>query len=109
TALQGPNQSATYIDRYSPTRPIWFTGFPLNNLPCPFGFNVNPVTGDICFRPAKVQAAVIVIEVKEWRMVNGVMTVVGVTRRDMQIIVIPCPTNKVPRIISSQYTYQACA
>ncbi|MBI1221985.1 MAG: T9SS type B sorting domain-containing protein [Bacteroidetes bacterium] len=108
-ALTGPNTSATYNSPYSYLRPICFFGMPNAGLSSPGGIHLDPVTGDLSFRPTcQNQIAVVVIEVKEWRMVNGVMTVVGVTRRDMQIIVIPCPYNKVPKILPP-YVTQACA
>ncbi len=109
TALQGPGQSVNYSGNFSPTNPITYFGFPNKNLQFPGGIHLDPLTGDLSFRPTQMnQIAVVVIEVKEWRMVNGVMTVVGVTRRDMQIIVIPCPNNKVPKI-KPPYSAQACA
>lgn len=108
-ALINPGVQASYTGQWSPTRPLTFFGFPNTNLPLPAGFHLDPVTGDLAFRPTVInQVAVIVIEVKEWRMVNGVMTVVGITRRDMQVIVISCPNNNVPRI-DPPYSKQACA
>ncbi|MDX5321410.1 MAG: hypothetical protein LPK45_09805, partial [Bacteroidota bacterium] len=108
-ALINPGQSANYTGNYSPLRPLCFFGFPNQNLNWPGGIHLDPLTGDLRFRPTCInQVAVVVIEVKEWRKVNGVMTVVGVTRRDMQIIVIPCPNNKIPKILAP-FTKQACA
>lgn len=108
-ALIGDNTQATYISPYAPNRPLCFFGMPNVNLQWPAGIHLDPVTGDLMFRPTCVnQIAVVVIEVKEWRLVNGVMTVVGVTRRDMQIIVIPCPNNKVPKILPP-YATEACS
>ncbi len=108
-ALVNPGQQANYIAPFSPTRPLTFLGFPNTGLGPPGGIQLDPVTGDISFRPTvRDQVAVVVIEVKEWRMVNGVMTVVGVTRRDMQIIVIECPNNKVPKLVGD-FTTEACA
>jgi len=108
-ALTNANSSTTYTGQYSANNPIGYFGFPNKNLSFPAGLHLDPVTGDIMFRPTVMnQIAILVIEVKEWRKVNGVMTVVGVTRRDMQIIVIPCPNNKVPKI-KPPYVKQACA
>lgn len=107
--LTGANASITYSGNFSPVRPMTFFGFPNQNLSWPAGFHLDPLTGDLLFRPTQVnQVAVVVIEVKEWRKVNGVMTVVGRTRRDMQIIVVSCPNNKVPKILPP-YSKQACA
>ncbi|MDX5319528.1 MAG: PKD domain-containing protein [Bacteroidota bacterium] len=107
--LTGLNSSITYSGNFSPVRPMTFFGFPNQNLQWPAGFRLDPLTGDLLFRPTQVnQVAIVVIEVKEWRKVNGTMQVVGRTRRDMQIIVIPCPNNKVPKILPP-YSKQACA
>ncbi len=107
--LQGLNQSVTYSGNFSPTRPLTFFGFPNQNLQWPAGFHLDPLTGDLMFRPTQQnQIAIVVIEVKEWRKVNGTMQVVGRTRRDMQIIIVPCPNNKAPKILPP-YSVQACA
>ncbi|HCS20216.1 MAG TPA: hypothetical protein DIW47_06580 [Bacteroidetes bacterium] len=107
--LIGLNSSVTYSGNYSPVRPMNFFGFPNQNLSWPAGFRLDPLTGDLMFRPNQVnQIAIVVMEVKEWRMVNGTMQVVGRTRRDMQIIVVNCPNNKVPKILPP-YSKQACA
>ncbi|TNE80045.1 MAG: T9SS type B sorting domain-containing protein [Bacteroidetes bacterium] len=108
-ALINAGVQATYLPPFSPTRPITFFGFPMAHLPDPAGIHLDSITGDIRFRPTiRDQVAVLVIEVKEWRRVNGVMTVIGITRRDMQVIVIDCPNNNVPKL-EGPYTKQACA
>lgn len=107
--LQSLNNNVTYTGQFSPTRPLTFFGFPNQNLQWPAGFRLDPTTGDLMFRPTQVnQVAIVVIEVKEWRLVNGTMQVVGRTRRDMQIIVVSCPNNNVPTI-DPPYSVQACA
>lgn len=107
--LQSLNNNVTYTGQFSPTRPLTFFGFPNQNLQWPAGFRLDPTTGDLLFRPTQVnQVAIVVIEVKEWRLVNGTMQVVGRTRRDMQIIVVSCPNNNVPTI-DPPYSVQACA
>lgn len=107
-ALQAAGQSVTYNPPYSYQYPISTPGGPAFAGNPLVGFALDPVTGDIQFRPTQSMIGIVVVEVREWRMVNGVMTVVGVTRRDMQIIVIPCPNNNVPRILPP-YSAQACA
>jgi len=85
-------------------------GFPNQNTTYPGGFHLDPATGDLSFRPTQInQVAVIVIEVSEWRMVNGTMQVIGKTRRDMQVIVISCPTSVTQPTISSPISYEVCA
>ncbi|MBI1223006.1 MAG: T9SS type A sorting domain-containing protein [Bacteroidetes bacterium] len=109
-ALTGANAYATYSGNFAPERPLTFFGFPNQNLLSPAGFHLNPVTGNLSFRPTQVnQVAVIVVEVTEWRKVNGIMTVIGKTRRDMQVIVVTCAQNQKPPSISVPDEYQVCA
>lgn len=82
------------------------------------GWNVtiNPVTGDINIlpTPGSIEVAVICVYVTEWR--GGVQ--IGQVVRDMQVTVIPCPSNTVPThnlvgvtggSIIGPRTVQACA
>lgn len=98
-AFQSSTNKVTYSGSFSKDRPLSFLGFPNAGLVSPAGFHLDPVTGDLSFRPIKInQTGVIVIEVIEWRRINGVMKEIGRTRRDMQVIVVSCPNNKIPRI-----------
>jgi len=107
-ALQGANNPTTYSGNFTPFRPMTFFGFPNQNLQWPAGFHFDEVTGEIAFRPIQLnQVAVIVIEVSEWRKVNGTMQVIGKTRRDMQVIVVNCPNNKPPNI-HPPYAVKTC-
>lgn len=108
-ALQGLNNSVTYSGNFTPERPLAFFGFPNQNLAWPAGFHMDPLSGEITFRPTQVnQVAVVVVEVSEWRNINGTMQVIGKTRRDMQVIVIPCPNNNPPDI-NPPYAKMVCA
>ncbi|MHB1277127.1 MAG: hypothetical protein ACYC1Q_01875, partial [Bacteroidia bacterium] len=49
--LQGLNSSVTYSGNFSPVRPMTFFGFPNQNLQWPAGFHLDPLTGDLMFRP----------------------------------------------------------
>jgi hypothetical protein len=106
--LQGAGNPCTYSSGYSKTSPLKYLGHPNHNASLPAGFHLDPLTGDLCFRPTQVQLAVLVIKVIEWRKINGVATAIGETRRDMQIIVTTCPNNKVPNV-QGPYAYDACA
>ncbi|TNE79399.1 MAG: hypothetical protein EP332_11170 [Bacteroidetes bacterium] len=97
--LQSVSNPASYNGVFSAMRPLSFLGFPNSNLQSPAGFHLNPTTGQLQFRPTQSnQIAVFVVEVKEWRMVNGQMTHIGSIRRDIQVIVIDCPNNTAPLI-----------
>lgn len=108
--LQSTNTSVTYSGSFSPTRPISFLGFPNENTAYPGGFHFDPSNGDLSFRATKpAEVGIIVIEVTEWRNLNGTMQVIGKTRRDMQLIVIECPQNPQPPSLSVPLSYEVCA
>lgn len=107
-AMRAQNSQATYYGNFSYTKPLTFLGFPNANGSLPSGFHVDPISGDLAFRPTQAnQIAVIVIKVIEWRKVGGAWVKVGEMRRDMQFIVINCPNNAVPEI-DPPYTLNAC-
>jgi hypothetical protein len=94
--------SATYIAPYTPATPMPWTGAVPN--PFPGGIRCDAVTGDIKFTPPNTGSStftgVIVIEVKKWRTLNGVPTVVGIVRRDMQMSILDCPPNTPPAFVT---------
>jgi hypothetical protein len=108
SAMQSLTQSATYGSAYRYYRPLAFLGNPNEKMTLPAGFHLDSITGDLRFRPVKVEIGVIVIKVTEWRNINGTMTNVGETRRDLQMIVTTCPNNKVPTM-QGPYSFQVCA
>ena len=95
----------------------WNTNYPLTclngnnpnpNSDPPSGFNLDVLTGDLSFRPMQVQSSVVKITVTEWRRINGIARVIGVTSRDMQVYIVQGNNNKLP-ILSSPFTYNFCA
>jgi PKD repeat protein len=82
---------------YSFKTPLHYLGFP-GNGPLPSGFHLDSISGDLCFRPTKVEISVIALKITEWRKINGVVTMVGETRRDMMLVVDQCQNNKFPQI-----------
>ncbi|MDX5320434.1 MAG: hypothetical protein LPK45_05030, partial [Bacteroidota bacterium] len=93
---------------FTPNRPLSFFGFPNFNLQWPAGFRLDPLTGDLLFRPTQLnQVAVIVVEAKEWRKVNGTMTVIGRIRKEFTVFVVACGSKQVR--IQPPYSKQACA
>lgn len=108
-AYQSASNTVTYSGSFSAEKPLSFLGFPNTGFALPAGFHLDAVTGDLSFRPTKVnETGVIVIEVIEWRRINGVMKEIGRTRRDMQVIVVSCPNNKIPTI-APPFSTVACA
>ncbi len=79
-----------------------------NAIP-PTGFNLNPLNGDIYFRPVQVQITVLKIMVSEWRKdMNGNYKIIGKTARDIQFAIVQNCNNKLP-LLSAPYSYKACA
>ena len=101
--LSSSGGNIAYTGQYAYNKPIYFWGFPSVNLPFPRGFHLNQVTGDISFRPMKIEQTTYALKVKEWREINGIMTVIGVTQREMGTIVISCPNNNAPLLSGPYY------
>jgi PKD repeat protein len=85
-----------------------FLGSPNMNGNLPAGFHVDPNSGDVCFRPVTPEVANISIEVTEWRNIGGTITNIGVSRKEMALIIKTCSNNKVPNILGP-YSYEACS
>ena len=77
-----PKVSATenviYIPPYSYTQPI------LSNPP----ITLDPVSGNISMTPTMNIISPLAVLIKEWRVINGVPTVIGTITRDMQVNVL---------------------
>lgn len=58
---------------------------------------INSFTGYSQYKPVAIGNYVIAVEIKEYR--NG--NLIGITRRDMQLMVINCPANSTPLLSSS--------
>jgi hypothetical protein len=102
-ALQSFNSSVSYTPPFAFDRPMPWTG--QWDAEFPAGIRCDPLTGDIMFTPTNASAAdffgVMAVEVKQWKTVNGVPTVIGITRRDIQMVVLAnCPPNNVPRLVT---------
>ena len=90
--LKNATSPNTFSGQYDYDKPVYFWGFPNTNLAPPRGMHLDPQTGDISFRPMKVEVAVIAIKVTEYR--NGQK--IGEVTRDMIFNVISCPNNQAP-------------
>ena len=110
TEYSAENVPATYSGNFSPSKPMTFYGFPNSNLQIPAGFRLNPVTGELNFRPMQPnQMGVVCVEVREWRMVSGVMTVIGTIRRSLNLLVVTCPvSNKAPSFVDVPDVLELC-
>jgi gliding motility-associated-like protein len=112
--LRGSDQAESFQGSYTKDRPIQFLGFPNNTLPFPAGFHLIPTTGDLGFTSTAIQQPVLAFKISEWRKINGVYQLIGVTRRDVQFFTYQCPPNnppvlKVNGITTGPFTFTACA
>ncbi|MCA0428619.1 MAG: hypothetical protein LCH37_14390 [Bacteroidetes bacterium] len=87
TAMVAGAANAPYMAPYSATVPFPYLGAPQQSPPAlpPLGISLNPTNGDIRFRPMGNFVAPLIIEVLEWRKINGVMTNIGISRRELQM------------------------
>jgi PKD repeat protein len=100
-SLEGYNSSVSYTPPFSYDRPLPWTG--AWNAPFPAGISVDPKSGVVRFTPTNASgsnfAGVLAVEAKEWRNINGVPTVISISRRDAQCIILAStPPNNLPRI-----------
>ncbi|MES2778730.1 MAG: hypothetical protein V4651_02430, partial [Bacteroidota bacterium] len=103
-SLVGFNSSVSYLSPWSALTPMPYSGSATAEFPG--GIRCDPLTGDISFTPGNAGGqnftGVMAIEVKQWKTINGVPTVIGITRRDIQMVVLAnCPPNNTPRLITN--------
>jgi PKD repeat protein len=108
-SMDNATTAVYYLPAYTHLRPMMFLGHPNQNASMPAGFHIDPLSGDICFRPTKVEVGVVVIKVTEWRKISGTITKVGETRRDMMFTVIACSSNMQPTFNWSALPSDVCA
>jgi PKD repeat protein len=97
-SYQGINSPVTYNASFRKTNPFPYLNSPDSAATYPGGLRIDPVTGDIMFRAVGVFVTFLVIEVTQWKLVNGVRVNVGMTRRDVQFQTNLCLPNKSPII-----------
>lgn len=114
SAQRGFNRNITYAGGYNGSNPAdafcpggncnW------NRAAWPVqGIGMDPASGWMSFTPMKLnQTGFLVIQCTEWRKISGVWNAVGVSRRDMQFLVID-QQNYVPRLTTTADTFFACA
>lgn len=94
----------TWVSGYSYDKPVYFFGFPNTTLPFPRGFHLDPVTGNLSFRPFLIEQTIMCLKVSEFR--NGVK--IGEVRREIFIIVINCPNNHPPSLKPAVFYKEVC-
>jgi hypothetical protein len=94
----------TYMQPYDYDKPIYFWGFPNTAAVFPRGFHLNPVNGDIMFRPMKQEVTVMVLGIKIYRD----SLLIGYVMRDFMVYVIDCPVNA-PPVLGGNFHQEVCA
>jgi hypothetical protein len=78
-----------YKDSYTFDKPMPWTG--QYNQVFPNGINCNPVNGDIMFTPSSPLGTnfrgAFGVQIKQWRKINGVTKVIGITQRDVEMTI----------------------
>ena len=97
-SLQGIGSPVSYISPYSATYPFPYFGAPNTNAAYPAGLRIDPLNGDVLFRPMGQFVSYLVIEVTQWKLVGGVRVNIGMTRRDVQFQTQLCDNNRIPII-----------
>ncbi|MES2780285.1 MAG: PKD domain-containing protein [Bacteroidota bacterium] len=93
-AWQGYNTPVTYISPYTYLSPLPYSGTS--------GMQCDASTGVVSFSPrtpviGQYFNGVLCVEIKQWKKISGVMINIGMTRRDMQVGILPnLPPNNAP-------------
>jgi gliding motility-associated-like protein len=117
--LTGTGAFVTYTGNYTYDKPLLFDSFPKKNAlwnpPSCSGFHLDSFNGDLQFKPTKVEQTVMAIQVQEYTKdpTTGKPVLKGTTRRDIQLIIMACPSNHVPTLTGIDGTnyndYDVCA
>jgi hypothetical protein len=103
-SLEGHNSSVSYNTPFAFNKPMPWTG--AWNGTFPAGIHCDPFTGDISFKPTisgtNNFTGVVAIAIKQWKQIGGVPTIIGTTRRDIQMVVSPnCSPNNPPYLTTN--------
>ena len=103
-ALEANNTLVTYIAPWAYNTPMpWHGAW---NGPFPQGIRCDPNNGDIMFKPGNAGSAdfvgVMAVKMTQWKHINGIMQIVGTTRRDIQTYIRPtCSPNNPPYLTTN--------
>ena len=103
--LSATGTVVNYTTPYSLDAPLTYLGFPQKGLTLPSGYSLDTY-GNLRFKPKKAgEQTVLVMKVKEWKNINGVMRVVSELNRDMQVYVIKSQNNEPQTTVFNDFTY----
>lgn len=105
-SLMNKNTNAPYVSPYSPTVPFPYLGAPISSPPAlpPAGIFMDQTDGTLRFRPTGTFVSNLVIGIIQWRKIDGVNTIMGITRRDIQIQCVNSYDNDNPLLYSFSST-----
>lgn len=66
TPLKPGRAGVTYTGQYSYDKPVYFWGFPNKNLSYPRGIQLDPLTGQLNFRPVNTETVLIAVKVNQF-------------------------------------------
>ncbi|MCH8331647.1 MAG: hypothetical protein IH946_09785, partial [Bacteroidetes bacterium] len=90
SAMSNTGVNIPYANGYSYSSPITSTP----------PATIDSVTGQMTMNPIVIENCVVTVLVKEWRVINGVDSLIGTTMRDLQVVVMNC-TNQQPQVPST--------
>lgn len=108
--LGSKNKNIPYKLGYSPNHfitPYCPNGdcTPNPNASIPTGISLNPLTGDVTFTPTSAnETSTRVLEVEQWRKLQGSWQQLGVIRRDIIVKVVNANYNNPPTLSQSEIT-----
>ncbi len=95
---QGQGAPVSWNPPFNANYPFPYLGAPNANAPFPAGLRMDPINGNISFRPTGSFVSNLVVEVKQWKKVGNNVINVGIIRRDVQLQSILCGANLAPKI-----------
>lgn len=102
-ALVAYNSYVSYITPFAYNKPLPWSG--QDTAEFPLGIRCEPRTGIVSFTPGNASFndfyGVLCVEIKQWKMVSGVPTLMGRTTRDMMVLITAnCTPNNIPALLT---------
>ncbi|MDZ4669055.1 MAG: T9SS type A sorting domain-containing protein [bacterium] len=101
--LSASGMPVQYFGPYSDSVPFPYFGAPANPQK---GIELNPISGNLQFRPMGTFSANMCFRINKWRKVNGSFEIVGFVTREINIHTFYCPNNNPPQIFTYDKNHQ---